>query len=48
MNGVRTHNLVVLGTDCTGSCKSLPYNHNSPHIFLYGKHKYLKGTSHHA
>ena len=22
MNGVRTHNLVVIGTDCTGSCKS--------------------------
>ena len=22
MNRVRTHNLVVLGTDCTGSCKS--------------------------
>jgi hypothetical protein len=23
MNGVRTHNLVVIGTDCTGSCKSI-------------------------
>jgi len=22
MNGLRTHNLVVIGTDCTGSCKS--------------------------
>ena len=22
MNGVRTHTLVVIGTDCTGSCKS--------------------------
>ena len=22
MNGARTHNLVVIGIDCTGSCKS--------------------------
>ena len=22
MNGVRTHNLMEIGTDCTGSCKS--------------------------
>ena len=22
MNGIRTHTLVVTGTDCTGSCKS--------------------------
>jgi len=33
MNGVRTYNFVVIGTDCTGSCKSNYHTTTTVSIF---------------
>ena len=45
MNGVRTHNLRVIGTDCTCSCKvQLPYDHAYNTSFINQKYIIQKLT----